>query len=120
MHEAAARGALIYGECGGYMVLGESLVDAEGTDHPMLGLLPLATSFKHRMLHLGYRVLRPLGDLPWDVTLTAHEFHFARVVSEGDGDPLFEVESALGEPLGPAGLRRGNVMGSFHHVIDAR
>jgi cobyrinic acid a,c-diamide synthase len=102
------------------MVLGESLVDADGVDHPMLGLLPLATSFKHRMLHLGYRVLRPLGDLPWDATLTAHEFHFARILSEGDADPLFEVEDASGEALGPAGLRRGNVMGSFHHVIDAR
>ena len=118
MEAAAARGALIYGECGGYMVLGESLVDADGTDHPMLGLLPLATSFKHRMLHLGYRVLRPLGDLPWRVPLSAHEFHFARVVSEGDADRLFEAESIEGAALGPIGLRRGNVMGSFAHVID--
>jgi cobyrinic acid a,c-diamide synthase len=115
---AAKRGALVYGECGGYMVLGESLVDADGDDHPMLGLLPLATSFKHRMLHLGYRLLRPLGDLPWDVPLTAHEFHFARVVSEGDGDPLFEAERADGAVLGPIGLRRGRIMGSFAHVID--
>ncbi len=51
MHMAAERGALIYGECGGYMVLGESLTDTDGIDHPMLGLLPVATSFKHRMLH---------------------------------------------------------------------
>jgi cobyrinic acid a,c-diamide synthase len=116
---AAERGALIYGECGGYMALGESLLDADGVDHPMLGLLPLATSFKHRMLHLGYRLLRPLGDLPWAAPLSAHEFHFARVVSEGDGDPLFEAESADGVALGPMGLRRGRVMGSFAHVIDA-
>ncbi len=120
MHAAAERGALVYGECGGYMVLGESLVDADGADHPMLGLLPLETSFKHRMLHLGYRVLRPLGRLPWDVPLSAHEFHFARVVSEGDADRLFEAESADGALLGPIGLRRGRVMGSFAHVIDAR
>jgi cobyrinic acid a,c-diamide synthase len=120
MQEAAARGALIYGECGGYMALGESLVDADGVDHPMLGLLPLSTSFKHRMLHLGYRVLRPLSDLPWDAPLTAHEFHFARVVSEGDGDRLFEAESADGTLLGPMGLRRGKVMGSFAHVINTR
>jgi cobyrinic acid a,c-diamide synthase len=118
MLAAAERGALIYGECGGYMVLGESLVDADGADHPMLGLLPVATSFKHRMLHLGYRVLRPFGDLPWKVPLSAHEFHYARVVSEGDGDPLFEAEGADGAALGPMGLRRGRVMGSFAHVID--
>jgi cobyrinic acid a,c-diamide synthase len=120
MHDAAKRGTLVYGECGGYMALGESLVDADGVDHPMLGLLPLQTSFRHRMLNLGYRVLRPLSDLPWDTPLAAHEFHFARIVSEGDADPLFEVEDASGAPLGPAGLRRGNVMGSFVHVIDAK
>jgi cobyrinic acid a,c-diamide synthase len=118
MQAAANRGALIYGECGGYMVLGESLVDAEGTDNPMLGLLPLVTSFRHRLLHLGYRLLRPFNDLPWSVPLTAHEFHFARIVSEGDGDRVFEAESADGTPLGPIGLRRGRVMGSFAHVID--
>ncbi|CAN0606380.1 unnamed protein product, partial [Ectocarpus sp. 12 AP-2014] len=39
VRSAAARGALIYGECGGYMVLGEGLVDADGTRHPMIGLL---------------------------------------------------------------------------------
>ncbi len=118
MQAAAKRGALVYGECGGYMALGESLVDAEGRDHPMLGLLSLVTSFRHRMLHLGYRRLTPLGDLPWDAPLMAHEFHFARIVSEGDGDPLFEAETADGVALGPMGLRRGRVMGSFAHVID--
>ncbi len=118
MHLAGERGALIYGECGGYMVLGESLTDAEGVDHPMLGLLSLRTSFLHRQLHLGYRLLRPIGTLPWEAPLTAHEFHFARVVSEGDGDPLFEAEGVDGTPLGPIGLRRGRIMGSFAHVID--
>ncbi len=73
----------------------------------MLGLLPLVTSFKHRRLHLGYRLLRPIGELPWAVPLTAHEFHFARVVSEGDGDPLFEAEGADGAALGPMGLGAG-------------
>ncbi len=119
VHGAAERGALIYGECGGYMVLGESLNDADGADHPMLGLLPLTTGFRHRMLHLGYRVLRPIGDLPWAMPLSAHEFHFARIVSEGDADRLFEAEAVSGEKLGPIGIRRGRVMGSFAHVIDA-
>ena len=117
--EAAARGgALIYGECGGYMVLGEGLVDANGVTHRMLGLLPVATSFEQRRLHLGYRRLKPLGNLPWAVPLTAHEFHFASIVSEDNGDRLFEAETSDGSPIGPIGLRRGRVMGSFTHVID--
>jgi cobyrinic acid a,c-diamide synthase len=116
---AARRGALIYGECGGYMVLGESLVDAEGTPHRMLGLLPVATSFEQRKLHLGYRRLQPVAELPWTRSLTAHEFHFASIVAEGQGEPLFQAEAADGEALGRIGLRRGRVMGSFAHVIDA-
>ena len=119
MFSAERRGALIYGECGGYMVLGESLIDAEGRRHRMLGLLPVSTSFEKRKLHLGYRRLKPLGDLPWSTPLTAHEFHFARILHEGDGEALFEATDASGQMLGPIGLRRGRVMGSFAHVIDA-
>jgi cobyrinic acid a,c-diamide synthase len=36
---AAENGALIYGECGGYMILGDGLVDADGCRHKMLGIL---------------------------------------------------------------------------------
>ena len=119
MSRAAERGALIYGECGGYMVLGEALNDAEGARHRMLGLLPLTTSFAARKLHLGYRRLKPLGDLPWAEPLAAHEFHYATILGEGAADRLFEPETADGEKLGAIGLRRGRVSGSFAHVIDA-
>ena len=116
---AVDRGALIYGECGGYMALGEQLVDAEGQPHRMLGLLPLRTSFAERKLHLGYRRLTPLAGLPWQVSLAAHEFHFATITHEGEAERLFEAAAADGSRLGSIGLRRGSVMGSFAHVIDA-
>ena len=122
VRSAAERGALVYGECGGYMVLGEALTDADGERHGMLGLLPLETSFAARRLHLGYRRLEPLGDLPWTMPLTGHEFHYATIAREGQGEqgaePLFAARDALGDGLGSAGLRAGNVMGSFCHVID--
>ncbi|MCD1645060.1 cobyrinate a,c-diamide synthase [Aurantimonas coralicida] len=119
MLAAAARGVAIYGECGGYMVLGEALTDAEGDTHSMLGLLPLRTSFRERRLHLGYRRLTPCGPGPWAGSLRAHEFHYTAIVSEGPGDPLFTAEDARGEALGDYGLRRGSVFGSFLHLIDA-
>ncbi len=55
LRSAAARGVFVYGECGGYMVLGEGLEDASGARHAMAGLLKLETSFARRKLHLGYR-----------------------------------------------------------------
>ena len=56
LRQAALNGAFVYGECGGYMVLGEALVDASGTSHPMADLLPLVTSFEHRKLAFGLPV----------------------------------------------------------------
>ncbi len=111
------HGGLIYGECGGYMVLGESLTDAEGQAHAMAGLLPLSTSFARRKLHLGYRRLEPLTDAPWSAALNAHEFHYSTLVSEGAADRLFAARDASGTELPPMGLRRGKVMGSYAHVI---
>ena len=55
LRDAAGRGATVFGECGGYMVLGRGLTDADGRRHAMAGLLPLETSFQERRLALGYR-----------------------------------------------------------------
>ena len=112
----SAKG-LVYGECGGYMVLGDSLTDAEGRSHAMAGLLPLATSFASRKLTLGYRWLKPLAGAPWECPLNAHEFHYSTLVTEGAADRLFEAADAIGDPLPPMGLRRHKVMGSYAHVI---
>jgi len=101
----------VYGECGGYMVLGESLVDAAGAAHRMAGLLPLATSFAERRLQLGYREPRLLADFPLGpagARFRGHEFHYATILREGPGERLFDR----------GGLRRGNVAGSFIHLID--
>ena len=113
---AAAGKAQVYGECGGYMVLGQGLTDADGTRHAMLGLLPLETSFAERRLHLGYRSLTPLGG-PFAGALSGHEFHYATTL-RAEGAPLFEARDAEGNALAPMGLRRGGVSGSFAHVID--
>ncbi|MDR6266213.1 cobyrinate a,c-diamide synthase [Roseobacter sp. N2S] len=106
----------VYGECGGYMMLGDGLVDASGTRHQMAGLLRLETSFASRKLHLGYRNLTPQGG-PWAWDLKAHEFHYATTLS-AKGDPLFHATDAEGTVLNPMGLRSGTISGSFAHIID--
>jgi cobyrinic acid a,c-diamide synthase len=118
LKKKADAGVPVFGECGGYMVLGEGLVDAEGEHHAMAGLLPLVTSYAKQKRHLGYRRLKPLKASPWKLALTAHEYHYSTVVTEGSGDRLFEAEDARGDDLGKAGLRRGSVAGSYMHVID--
>ena len=112
-----ASNAMIYGECGGYMTLGDGLTDSQGQRHAMAGLLPLETSFATRKLHLGYRQLTSLST-HFPTNLRGHEFHYATITSEGDADRLFEAKTANGTTLPAMGLKRDNVMGSFAHIIS--
>ncbi|MSO80783.1 MAG: cobyrinate a,c-diamide synthase [Alphaproteobacteria bacterium] len=118
---SAARGAAVYGECGGYMVLGRFLIDAEGNRHAMAGLLALEASFAARRLSLGYRRARLTVDGPLGragVAFRGHEFHYATVTAEGPGTALFVVADAAGHQRGAAGLVAGRVAGSFLHLVD--
>lgn len=117
-HFAATRP--VHGECGGYMVLGEGLEDADGVGHRMTGLLGHATSFAQRKLHLGYREARLLADGPLGksgTVLRGHEFHYAALIAPGNDAPLVALADSQGDSLGTSGGRRGNVSGSFFHAI---
>lgn len=110
----------VHGECGGYMLLGAGLVDADGVRHAMAGLIGLETSFAKRKLNLGYRRARlaadgPLG--PAGTGLTGHEFHYATVLTTGGDAPFAEVSDAHGGSATADGSRRGLVSGSFFHAI---
>ena len=121
LRKAANSGATIYGECGGYMVLGETLTDADRRVHRLLGLLPLETSFAAPRRHLGYREATLLDSGPLGragARFHGHEFHYATILREGDAAPLFTARDGMGRELGSAGLRRGRVCGSFIHLID--
>jgi len=112
----------IHGECGGYMVLGKVLTDADGTAHPMAGLLDVSTSFAKRKLHLGYREASLAGGTclgPAGSRLRGHEFHYASLTDPGRDEPLATVTDAYGSDPVPTGSRRGSVSGSFFHVIAA-
>ncbi|MDE2791483.1 MAG: cobyrinate a,c-diamide synthase [Paracoccaceae bacterium] len=112
MREARA----VYGECGGFMVMGDGMVDAQGQRHAMLGLLRLETSFADRRLHLGYRRLTALAG-PFTGEFSGHEFHYSTTV-RAEGRPMFAVRDAEGAELAPAGLVSGQASGSFIHLID--
>ena len=115
-----ARTRPVHGECGGYMVLGKSLIDSDGVSHAMAGLLGVETSFAKRKMNLGYRraVLQADGPLgPAGAGLTGHEFHYATIVAQGDDPPFAMVTDPHGSAPAPAGSRRGNVTGSFFHAI---
>ncbi len=109
----SARGGLVYGECGGYAALGESLRVA-GKTYPMTGLLPCRFEYTAKpKRQLGYRVVARGG-----AKCYAHMFHY---LSEtwNQAAPLWEESwDARGRETGPCGARVGRVQGSFMHVLD--
>lgn len=109
----------VHGECGGYMVLGRTLIDKDGTAHAMAGLLDLVTSYAERHLHLGYRcaeLVAPIPGYPAGCRLRGHEFHYSTILAEPDA-PLARVHDAAGGTVAETGSRRGNVSGTFFHFV---
>jgi cobyrinic acid a,c-diamide synthase len=120
LQKLARHSIPIHGECGGYMVLGRGLEDADGNRHEMTGLLGLETSFSNRRLHLGYRRARLrvacfLGAVGTEVL--GHEFHYASTVL-ASGEPLVDCRDAAGAVVPEQGARQGSITGTFFHVID--
>jgi cobyrinic acid a,c-diamide synthase len=109
----------VHGECGGYMVLGSGLVDKDCVQHEMTGLLGLETSFAKRKMHLGYRTAQLRSAMPGQsagARLRGHEFHYATILAQPDA-PLAIVRDANGAEIAESGSRRGNVSGTFFHLI---
>ena len=111
----------VHGECGGYMALGQSLIDKDGVRHEMAGLLGLVTSYEKRKFHLGYRRATLLEAMPGaspGAALRGHEFHYSTILDEPDA-PLAKVTDADGNPVPETGSRKGHVTGTFFHLISA-
>ena len=109
----------VHGECGGYMALGEALIDKQGVRHQMAGLLGLVTSYEKRKFHLGYRRAVLGAGMPgFDAghALRGHEFHYSTILDEPDA-PLAQVFDADGNPVPETGSIKGNVTGTFFHLI---
>lgn len=114
----------VHGECGGYMAMGEAIVDKDGTRHRMAGLLGLMTSFEKRKMHLGYRSATLAQAIPGHAAgshLRGHEFHYSTILTQPDA-PLAQVTDATGAPVEETGSSRlqsggGLSTGTFFHLI---
>ncbi|WHO37273.1 cobyrinate a,c-diamide synthase [Sphingobium sp. AP49] len=114
-----AQSRPVHGECGGYMVLGEALIDRQGTAHRMAGLLGMVTSQAQPRLHLGYRraeLMVAISGLTAGTRLRGHEFHYSSIVEQRD-PPLARVTDPDGMVVAETGSWRNRVSGSFFHMI---
>jgi adenosylcobyric acid synthase len=109
---AARRGALIIGVCGGFQMLGTSLVDQSGEAGDAggergLGLLPAETQFS------ASKIVRQVTAHCEQDRWTAYEIHMGRTNPTSPVESLHEVEDAAG--FRPEGMRSGRVWGTYLH-----
>lgn len=122
--QAFAGAKPVHGECGGYMAMGEAIIDKDGTRHQMAGLLGLVTSFEKRKMHLGYRRATLAHAMPGHAVgslLRGHEFHYSTILAQPDA-PLAQVTDATGAVVPETGSTRlqpggGLSTGTFFHLI---
>lgn len=116
LREAAARGLPVYGECGGLMYLGRSLVDLEGESHEMVGLVPAHSVMTRDRLTLGYREAESRGTplLPVGERVRGHEFHWSTLREPpSDEHAAYWVVEGDGRP---EGFRVGSVTATYLHT----
>lgn len=100
--------APIYAECGGFMLLAESIV-RDGFFYPMAGIFPVSAHFQPRPQGLGYveatvSVANPFH--PLGAQVRGHEFHYSRASTTVDLSAFATLHLTTGTGMG-AGMGAG-------------
>ncbi|AEG01401.1 cobyrinate a,c-diamide synthase [Methylomonas methanica] len=93
-------GKPVLAECGGTMLLGETLIDNQGKPWPMASVLPFESRMQSKLAALGYR--------EDDSGMRGHEFHYSTRASKQTFEPGFSSN-------GDRGIRFNNLRASYNH-----
>jgi cobyrinic acid a,c-diamide synthase len=118
LREVCADGMPVLGECGGLLVLSESLLTGEG-EFPMAGVLPARATLMGKVQALGYVDARANGSaplLPAGLSFRGHEFHYSRVECRRDARFSLALGRGTGILDGRDGLTEWNTVGTYTHA----
>jgi adenosylcobyric acid synthase len=112
------KGGIVFGICGGYQILGESISDELGVDRagrgevPGLGILPVITTFEAEK-----RVCRVSGRLVCsrfkDIPVEGYEIHLGRTTKTGRTEDFAEIQDHIDGIV----RNNGQVIGCYLHNI---
>lgn len=105
-----AAGKPVLAECGGMMALFETLVDGEGREHRLAGLLPGRVTMQQKLAALGLQEVSLDGDAP----LRGHTFHYAK--TDTPLPPFARATRRQGASEGEAVFRRQRLTASYLHL----
>lgn len=114
----ARSGKPIYAECGGYMYLGEEVLDFKEQRYSMVGIIPMSSQMTSSLQGMGYRegifakdsFLGKAGSI-----VHGHEFHYSKVVYHSEHRPLFQLRKG-GKLLRADGFAEENIAASYLHL----
>lgn len=121
----AAEGKIIFGVCGGYQMLGETLADPDGVEAggeiKGMGLLPMDTVFKDAKTRTRVEgtfaftdgMLKGLTG----VKLEGYEIHMGISILKEGASPLVQITDTVQGNSKLDGAQAGNVYGSYVHGI---
>ncbi|MCJ2164323.1 MULTISPECIES: cobyrinate a,c-diamide synthase [unclassified Pseudodesulfovibrio] len=120
LRSLSEAGLPIYAECGGFMVLCDSL-EMDGSAHRMAGIFPLGTSFCPRPQGLGYTegvVVEDTVFFPKGARLLGHEFHYSMCVSENAArlHRGLKMVRGQGSAHGHDGFIYKNTWAGYNHI----
>lgn len=108
----AAAGKPVWAECGGMMALTERLIDSDGQDYAMAGVLPGTVSMGKKLAALGSQAWpHAAGEL------RGHTFHYSSFATPLT--PISQCQRKDGRDGGEAVYRVGSVQASYFHAYFA-
>ena len=116
--EAARAGIPVYAECGGLMYISQGMVNFEGDEHVMVGLIPGWARMQRGRMRMGYVVAQTLRDsilAPRGQVLRGHLFHWSAMPEPHDNaayrilEPREQLEGFIRGP-------KSNILGSYLHL----
>lgn len=121
----AAEGKVIFGICGGYQMLGETLSDPEhveaGGQIKGMGLLPMDTVFQNSKTRTRVQGTFPnVGGILHTLTgvsLEGYEIHMGKSIGKEGASAFTELTDTVTGTSKPDGIYYKNVYGSYVHGI---
>jgi cobyrinic acid a,c-diamide synthase len=112
VRDALRDGLPCYAECGGLMLLAETLSDANGNCFPMVGVLPGAVDMSESLQHFGYcSTLDACGQIQ-----RGHEFHHSVWRSEPERANAWKVTRKRTGRERVEGFRTAKLHASYVHL----
>ncbi|GMA62674.1 cobyrinate a,c-diamide synthase [Alicyclobacillus fastidiosus] len=114
---AVHNGMPVYAECGGFMFLTNTLTDAHGRAHEMVGIVPAMVRMQSELAALGYREVTARTDnllLLRGEVARGHEFHYSTATHDDTDWPY--AYDTHGWGVRQEGYANGNVLAGYTHL----